>query len=78
VDVPLVTVGASSIELSSGDLPAGLSLVDGSIVGTPTASGTTDVVFSALNPDGVASTRSLTFIVDEPVLGIDLGASAGD
>ena len=47
-------------------LPAGLSLnpTTGVISGTPTATGTTDVICTAINPIGPSSTQTLTITID--------------
>ena len=47
-------------------LPAGLSLspTTGVISGTPTATGTTDVICTATNPIGTSSTQTLTITID--------------
>ena len=51
--------------VTTGTLPAGLTLTGatGAIAGTPTATGTSTVVFTATDQGGVTGTVSITFII---------------
>lgn len=57
---------APSYTLSTGELPAGLSIVGGAIEGTPTAGGDYDFTVTASNSDGSASMRFTGGVLEAP------------
>jgi hypothetical protein len=74
-------VGVSStrakLTYSTSTLPAGLSInpKSGSITGTPTTSGTTNVTVTAKDPSGNKTTLKIKIVVTKPTISFQLPAS---
>ena len=61
--LPLATGGDAPVTASSGTLPAGLTLTNGVISGTPTSAGSTSVTIAYTDADGDSDTASFDFVV---------------
>lgn len=65
----LTDSGTVSVALVSGSLPAGLSLdTDGTVSGTPTSPGTSNIVVAATDAAGQIAVRAYGIVIDEPVV----------
>lgn len=59
-----------SFAVTAGALPAGLSLVDNTVSGTPTAGGTFNFTVTATDSQGFEGTRAYTLVVAPPTIAI--------
>lgn len=62
--------GSYTWSIVSGSLPAGLQLVNGSITGTPTASGTFPITVQVTDTANNVAQQPLTLVVVQPAVGI--------
>ena len=61
--LPLATGGDAPVTASADTLPAGLTLTNGVISGTPTSAGSTSVTIAYTDADGDSDTASFDFVV---------------
>ena len=75
-----ITAGNNPVSYQASGLPVGLGInnVTGSISGTPTASGTFDVIISAVNQSGTTSETLTIAVLPIPVITSAVSASGSD
>ena len=76
LQLPSATGGAGTLVYSTSALPAGLNFNENlrRITGTPTATGTTAMIFTVTDDDGDTDTIAFTITVNAPVTGITINS----
>jgi hypothetical protein len=89
-ELPLELTNATEVELSDGELPPGIELVEGdgstrraadpvwALTGTPTDSGTSAFELTARNATGDTESRAFEIVVEQPELTLTFAGEPGD